>query len=202
MSLELELGPMFAGKSTALISKLTRYADVGLPCLYINHTKDIRLTESSDQVVSTHNSTFQKLSHKIKGIKITSLGDISVEEYEVIGIDEGQFFSDNNEGETFVEFVEIIRDWVLYKNKKVIIASLDSDFKLRPFGGVHYLLGLCGKGGLTKHVAICLKCDPGNRNDAPYSMRITGGDSIVESGGSDKYVPVCMKCYKKYNKYW
>jgi len=202
MSLELEFGPMFAGKTTALISKLTRYADVGLSCIYINHSKDIRLTESSDQVTSTHNSTFQKLSRKIYGVKISSLSDIDVTSYEVIGIDEGQFFSDDNKGETFVEFTETVRKWVVFENKKVIISSLDSDYKIRPFGGVHYLNGLCGKNGITKHVAICLKCDPGDRHDAPYTMKTTGNDSTLDPGGIDKYIPVCLKCYKKHNRYW
>ena len=202
MSLELELGPMFAGKSTALISKLTRYADVGLSCVYVNHTKDIRLTESCDEVVSTHNSTFQKLSRKIQGVKISDLSEIDVSSYEVIGIDEGQFFSDDNKGETFNDFITTIKKWVVFDNKKVIIASLDSDYKLQAFGGVHYLNGLCGKNGITKHVAICLKCNPTDRHDAPYTMKTSGNDSVLDPGGIDKYIPVCLKCYKKYNKYW
>lgn len=214
MSLEIEYGPMFAGKSTALISKLTRYADVGLKCVYVNHSKDIRLTESSDQVVSTHNSTFQKLSHKIQGVKVSYIWDVNVEGKDVIGIDEGQFFYDKEQiyldakGDVmdrkyiYDETIETIRRWVLVFNLKVIIASLDSDYKLRPFGCIHQLIGLCGKSGITKHVAICVKCDPMDRADAPYTMKIAGEDSIIDPGGADKYVPVCPKCYKKYNKYW
>ena len=205
MSLEIIYGPMFSGKSTDLISKLTRYADVGLKCVYANHSKDIRLTESSDQLVTTHNSTFQKLSHKIEGVKVQYIWDINTSGKDVIGIDEGQFFCDESHNKEdppcYNKTIEMIRYWVLKLNLKVIIASLDADFKLNPFGCMHNLIGLCGKGNLTKHTAICMKCDPFDRADAPYTMKIAGEDSIIDPGGADKYIPVCMKCYKKYNKY-
>lgn len=241
MSLEIVYGCMFAGKSTELIARLTRRADFGKKCLYINHSKDIRLSESTDGIVSTHNSGFQKLSKKITGIKVSHINDIdiNVDEYDDIGIDEFQFFHDKVE-EKSTESIEentkenikakessdgpeestkegksndkpkikyditiaTIRDWVLRLRKRVIIASLDSDFKLNPFGCAHHLIGLCGKGGVVKLTAICVKCENENPNDAPHTMKIAGDDSVLDPGGSDKYIPVCMKCYLIYNKYW
>lgn len=193
MSLEIIFGSMYSGKSSNLIAKITRAADVGLKTLYINHNKDIRITESSDSVVSTHNSGFQKLSKKVKGIKIEKLSDVDVSDYDVIGIDEGQFF---------VGIVSIIRQWVLELNKRVIIASLDSDFMLRPFGEVHLLIGLCEPGHINKLYAICKKCDPNDLKEAGYTLKTSEDNSIIDPGGVDKYLPVCMKCYKKYNKHF
>jgi thymidine kinase len=192
MSLELFWGPMFSGKTTALISKLTRHADVGMRCLYINHSKDVRLSESADDIVTTHNSSYQKLSKKVDGIKTNDLDAVEVDDYDIIGIDEGQFFSG---------IVPIIRRWVLVLGKRVFIASLDSDYLLRPFGETHLLTGLCPAGSITKFAAICKRCDPKDLRDAGYTLKIAGGDTQVDVGGADKYVPVCLTCHKLYNKY-
>ncbi|HLX52303.1 MAG TPA: hypothetical protein VKR58_00080 [Aquella sp.] len=190
MSLDIIYGCMYSEKSTRLITFVTKCADIGLNCLYINHSKDIRLTESNDDIVSTHNSTYQKLSPKVKSAKISRLDEIDVSDYHVIGIDEGQFFSG---------IVPTIRKWVLTLKKKVLIASLDSDFKLQPFGEVHLLIGLCAPGHITKLYAICKKCEPHKMKKAGCTMKITDDNTLIDVGGADKYLPVCLECYQKYN---
>ena len=190
MSLEIYIGPMWASKSSSLINKLTRYADIGLKVIYCNSLKDSRVTESSDLVVTTHNSGFKGLSKKIEGYKIDRLSDLNYDKYDIIGIDEGQFFAD---------LVPVVRDLVINKNKCVIIASLDYDSSLQPFGNVHELVGLCNPGHLHKMGAICKKCGPDNITDAGFTLKISGNESIIDPGGVDKYLPVCLKCYIKYN---
>lgn len=191
-SCKINFGCVRSGKSTAMISELTRAADVGLKVAYYNHSSDIRLTESSDSVVTTHNSGFTKLSKKINGFKVSSLSEVNFEGYHMVGIDEGQFFDD---------IVPVVRDLVLKKGIRVIIASLDYDYKLQPFGKVLELAGLCEPGNVNKLAAICEKCDVQDLRSASHSMKISGGTEIVDVGGADKYIPVCTKCYVKYNIY-
>lgn len=192
-SLKINFGCVRSGKSTAMISELTRAADVGHKVAYFNHSSDIRLTESSDNVVTTHNSGFQKLSKKIAGFKCSSLNDANFEGYRMVGIDEGQFFDD---------IVPVVRDLVLKKGVHVIIASLDYDFYLQPFGTVSELSGLCSPGNLNKLAAICEKCDRNSMTPAGYSMKIIGGKESKDVGGPEKYIPVCLGCYMKHNTYF
>jgi thymidine kinase len=188
---EIIWGPMFAGKSTELILRLTRYADIGLKCKYINHSKDIRLTESSDSVVTTHNSGFQKLSSKITGVKASTLDEVDIDGYNVIGIDEGQFFDD---------IVEVVTRWIIQHRVKVIIASLDADFKRKPFGKVRELIGIIPSKNITGLTAICSKCDPLKLSEAPYTLKMSGSDQLVDIGGADKYCATCDDCWRRYSK--
>jgi len=138
------------------------------------------------------------MSDKICCIKSGSLKNISVDKYEVIGIDEGQWFED---------LVEVVRTWVLEKNKRVIIASLDGSFEMHPFGQAHLLICLCDPNGIKKLGARCKRCMLKNKPyrhyrlvPAGFTIRTHGGNELIESGGSDNYEAVCLKCYKEYNK--
>ena len=75
-------GPMFGGKTTALISKLTRVADIGFKVIYINHSDDVRVTESSCDNVTTHNSQFKGLSKKVKSVSTNYLKKINIDAYD------------------------------------------------------------------------------------------------------------------------
>lgn len=188
-------GPMYAGKTTKLMQRLTMFADVGVPVLYINHVIDDRVTESSDDVVTSHNSQYKGSSHKVETIKVSSLDGVDVSRYSVIGIDEGQFFSD---------IVETVRKWVLEEGKHVFIASLDGDSNIKPFGRVHELICLCSPKGLYKLEAKCMNCLAESLNSDQFSLVPAGftfkkaGDNSKQQdvGGVDKYLAVCLRCYQ------
>ena len=202
-SLEMIIfGGMFSGKTTKLTTELTTCADVGLKTLYINHSDDNRETESADSHTTTHSSQFRGLSNKITSMKVSSLLDVDVNEFDVIGIDEGQFFED---------LVDTVRKWVLEDKKQIFIASLDGDFNIRPFGATHELICLCQPGGLIKLPAHCMNC---LKSETPYrrmSMVPAGftcrRKQLTESGhlprqkdvgGADKYMAVCLKCHQEH----
>jgi thymidine kinase len=191
-SCEIVVGCMCSGKSSNLISKLTQAADLQFKVAYCNHSKDIRITESSDSVVNTHNSGFQKLSSKIKGFKMETLNPEDLNDFDVIGIDEYQFFEKQNQN---------VKDLVLKYGKRVIIASLDYNFKLEPMGEVHELYGLCGPGDVNKLYAICKLCDRKSMKKAGWTLKISGDNSVVDVGGMEKYIPVCLECHVKHNTY-
>lgn len=138
-SCKIIFGPMFSGKSTKLRQEMTTLADVGAKVLYINHSKDSRNTESFDSNITTHHSGYKGLSNKIRPIKASKLSEIEINNYDAIGIDEGQFFDD----------LEVtVRDWVLNKNKHVIIASLDGNFLMGTFGQASRLISICDSGNI------------------------------------------------------
>ena len=192
--LELIFGSMFSGKTTYLLNQLTTCADVGLNCLYINHSSDQREVEKFDTNVTTHHSLFNGISEKISTKKTSSLSDIDVEAYDVIGIDEGQFFED---------IVPTVRKWVMKYNKHVFISSLDGDSNIKPFGHVHELICLCHPGSLRKLEAKCMNCLKTGLVDrhlsfvpAGYSFKKSGSkETQTDVGGVDKYMAVCLKCH-------
>ena len=80
--IDIILGPMFAGKSTELQRKITRFRFAGKKCIIIKHQNDTRYTQSC---MSTHDL------HLLEAISATSLSSITAhgQDYDVIGIDEG-----------------------------------------------------------------------------------------------------------------
>ncbi len=63
--------------------------------------------------------------------RLSALGD-TWRDYDVIGVDEGQFFPD------LVDFCEMAAN----AGKTVVVAALDADYNRRAFGRVHELLPL------------------------------------------------------------
>lgn len=189
------IGPMFSSKTTHLLAELTTCADLNHSVLYINHSSDIRNTEQQDAYITTHHSSFRKLSEKITQVKVNRLEEIpyDISAYDVIGIDESQFFPNIN---------AIVRDWVINKNKTVYLAGLNGDFRMMPIGEIHllYSLASCIK-LLTAKCEMCKAKITGSKRplmiDAHFTGKI-GGDKnkIVEIGGENLYKPLCMACHK------
>lgn len=199
-SCEIIFGPMGSGKTSKLTHELAMFADVGgkigMKVLYINYIGDNRSTENNTQYVTTHSSQSKGNSKKIDEIKVEKLSEVDVSQYHVIGIDEGQFFSD---------IVETVRKWVLELNKKVIISSLDGDINMKPFGQVSQLICICEPDSIHKLASRCINClYNGNPNVKAGFTKLrnntTGSDitNYINIGGMDEYIPLCMKCYKEY----
>ena len=103
------------------------------------------------------------------------------EKYDVIGIDEGQFFSQ------IVEFCQTMAN----KNKIVLIAALDGTFERKPFGNIISLIPLAEK--VLKLNAVCVYC----ANEAAFTKRIVESKQIQLIGGEEMYKPVCRPCFFK-----
>jgi thymidine kinase len=176
--LYLIIGPMFSGKTSSLISELTRFVDVGIPSLYINSDLDTRNRE-----YSTHNSSYAEVTNKILKTKTNLLSEVSKEcldKVDVIAIDEAQFFSD---------LLEVVPNWMKL-GKIIYVAGLDGDCEQRPFGSILQLIPYCTK--VKKLLSVCEICRRGGEiNKAPYTLRKEGKKELIEIGGADKYIPVC-----------
>ena len=176
--IEIILGCMFSGKSTELLRRIGRYESIGKNVLLVNHTNDIR----TDNSVETHNN----LKHT--AIKLTRLTEIwslpDFKKYDVIGIDEAQFFSD------LYDFVHNIEHF----NKTIIVAGLDGDYKRQPMGQILKLIPLCDE--VIKLTAMDMKDKDGT--PAIFTKRIVGNREQILIGGADSYIAVSRKNYFDY----
>ena len=197
--LEIVCGPMYSGKSSYLRDTLGRLADTGWKCLYINHSADSnRETAGGDDDCKTHNSQVKSMSAKIEVKLVDKLSDLKfkyLDKFDKIGIDEGQFFED----------LEVVRKWVIDYGLDILVASLNGDSDMKPFGKVHELI-CCAN--TSKHLtATCMHCglyrDHGRtvRRKAPFTFCFAKKDGQTLVGGSESYIAVCLKCHKTLS-YW
>lgn len=187
--LDLIWGPMFSGKTTEVLRRAFVEAEIGMKVLYINHSFDDR----TDEPFSTHNPLYkERLSTHthIDFLKTADLNSVDVKGYDVIVIDEAQFFED------LALCVKLLVDLC---RKHVIVCGLIGDYQRKTFGSISELLPLADSCTmLTSHCRECAKYKI--RTPAPFVHRFSGGDSKVEVGAGDKYIPVCRKCYLSLNQ--
>ena len=90
MSLELIIGPMFAGKTSALQSIIRRNEAIGISCAVYKPVSDTRY--GTDFYIYNHDQT------KVSALPVKSLKEQVCHELysksKVIVIEEGQFFDD------------------------------------------------------------------------------------------------------------
>lgn len=168
--LELILGCMYSGKSSTLLKKLGEWKSMGKQCAVINHTNDTRCGEE----VRTHSgSTYQAYKyHSLATFK-------SWQDYDVILVDEGQFFPD---------IVGCVQTY-LTAGKTVIVAGLSGDSKQKPFENICGLLSLADRVVYTR--ALCSICRDGT--PASFSRRLVKSKARLLPGGADVYMAVCRK---------
>lgn len=170
--IELIIGPMFSGKTTELLRRIRRYSVTQRRCLVVKHRKDTRY---SDTECATHDR------HVHVAIPCELLGDLEQEfaAYDVIGIDEGQFFAD----------IVTMADKLATAGKIVIVAALDGTFQRKPFGSVLELIPVAEQ--VDKLHAVCQLCF----RDAAFTRRLGDEQQMVELiGGADLYAAVCRNC--------
>lgn len=167
--LHLIIGPMFSGKTTELLRVAKRLQSINLKVLLLNYHEDTRYSTSE---MSTHDReslpcTFVKDLNKI---------ELLAKEYDIICINEAQFFED------LVEFCKK----QLKLNKTLYICGLDGDYKQEKFGEILNLVPLCDT--ITKLHAFCKVCKNGTK--AHFTKRLTEHNE-QKLIGVDEYIPVC-----------
>lgn len=177
--IEIILGCMFSGKSTEMMRRCSREEVIGKKVLYVNHEFDTR----TGNFVQTHTQ------HRKDAVKLTKLNDIHENtfiQYDVIGIDEGQFFPD------LLEFVLKCEKY----NKTVIISGLDGDSNRKPFGQILDCIPLCNS--VIKLTAMDMVDKDGS--EGIFSLRIDDDNkNQILVGAQDKFLAVSRKNYIQYN---
>jgi thymidine kinase len=172
----LVIGPMFASKSTALLAWERRSKFAKRTVVAFKHCIDARY--SSKNTIVTHDGNL--LDNAVVTDKLLPHVEFALQ-YDVILIDEGQFFDDLS------EFVQLINS----EKKHIVIAALSGDYKRVPFGPVVPLIAMADK--IQHQCATCVKCG----GDAPFTARISTETLQTVVGGSDKYEPRCSACFSK-----
>lgn len=178
--LEVICGPMFAGKSEEFIRRLRRADIANLKTLIFKPVLDTR----ADDEITSHNGNRMKAIPLTDPNEILNFPDLAT--YDVIAIDEAQFFS--------ADIVPVVRELVSM-GKRVIVAGLDLDYRSEPFGPMPQILALADS--ITKLQAICVVCG----EDACRSQRIINGnparysDPLIMIGSEESYQPRCKRCY-------
>ena len=171
--IEVICGSMFSGKTEELIRRLNRARIARQKVEVFKPAVDTRYDEKD---VVSHDEK------KTSSIPVQNASQILfyAEDFEVVGIDEAQFFGD--------EIVNVCNQ-LAKKGKRVVVSGLDMDFKGNPFGPMPALMAIAEY--VTKVHAICIRCG----NPANYSHRTVADEKLVVLGETDVYEPLCRKCF-------
>jgi thymidine kinase len=175
---------MFAGKSSAVITKVRRAEVIGWKTLVITSSIDTRY-ENTDTGTS-HLTTHDKNSLSALGVSVLK-GVCERSDYisaRLIVIEEAQFFPD------LYEFV--IRA-VEKDGKDVIVVGLDGDSDRKPFGQMLNLVPIADE--ILRLTSLCKRCGDGSPALFSALVRGTAKAEQIFVGGTDVYEAMCRKHY-------
>lgn len=162
--LSLILGPMYSGKSTTLLTRYRRYKFANKKCLLVKYSKDTRYDKNK---IITHDM----LEYNAKNCTKLEEIDNYVKDYEVICIDEVQFYED----------AYIYCDKWANEGLIVEACGLNGDFRRKPFEQISMLIPLSDK---IDHITAI---DESNGFEAPFTKRLSNETDQEVIGGKDKY---------------
>lgn len=173
--IEVITGCMFSGKTEELIRRVRRAVIARQKVILFKSAIDKRY---SNKDIVSHDSNV------IKSVPIMDARDIlpATQNFDVIGIDEAQFFD-----ASLTEVCEILAN----QGKRLIVAGLDLDYLGNPFGPIPTLISMAEY--VTKVHAICISCG----NLAHYSFRTVKNRSQIMLGAEETYEPLCRVCFRK-----
>jgi len=171
--IEVICGSMFSGKTEELIRRLKRAQfakqkiEIFKPAIDTRYDKEKVISHDLNEISSTPVSSSSKILELI-------------DEVDVIGIDEAQFFDNELPGVCAT----------LAKNGvRVIVAGLDMDYLGNPFGPIPNLMA--NAEFVSKVHAICVECG----DLAIHSNRIVSSKDLVHLGEQEEYEALCRACF-------
>ncbi len=176
--IEVICGSMFSGKTEELIRRLNRAKIAKQKVEIFKPIIDQRYDSEnivSHDATSIHSTPVQTATQII----------LYANDFDVVGIDEAQFFDDE---------LTAVCNQLADSGTRVIVAGLDMDYLGKPFGPIPSLLATAEY--VTKVHAICMICG----NLAQYSHRIVADDNLVVLGEKEAYEPLCRKCFLEKQK--
>ena len=173
--IEVICGSMFSGKTEELLRRVNRAKIAKQKIKIFKPKKDVRYDKK--KVISHDQNSIKSkpVSNPGKIIKLS-------EKFEVIGIDEAQFFDDS--------LVDVCNE-LANLGKRVIVSGLDMDYKGKPFGPMPNLLAIAEY--VTKVHAVCSK----SGKMASYTHRIVDSDDLILLGDTKKYQALSRKEFIK-----
>jgi thymidine kinase len=181
-SLTVISGPMFSNKSGELIRLATVHRIAGRRVGLFKHSLDDRY--EGVEHISTHGGHSAEAEPVGSSLSIGLLAS----SYEVIAVDEAQFFDDG-----LVDVCAGMVDGGLI----VIVAGLDRNFKGEPFGPMPDLMALADD--VMKLRAVCMKC---RSLEGSMTQRLIDGrpasrtDPVILIGAAESYEARCRNCHE------
>ena len=168
--IEVICGSMFSGKTEELISRIKKS---GKSYRVFKPETD---TRNKKNKIESHNKV------EIEATTIKNISDILKikTKYEIIGIDEAQFFSDQ---------IIVVCNLLANQGIRVIIAGLDMDYSGKPFGPMPFLMAIAEQ--VTKVHATCDETG----EPALYSYRKIENSETIMIGEKKEYMPLSRKAY-------
>ena len=180
--IEVVTGPMFSGKTAEIIKRAETLFYAKEKFLVFKPSIDNRW--SKNKIVSRLFKESKVVDAIVidreKSSDILNILEKKDNDIKAIIIDEVQFFD-----ESIIKTIQSIAN----KGKRVIVAGLDMDFQMKPFGSVPQILAISEF--VTKLSAVCFKC----HNSAAFSKRIKGSLKKTIEIGSETYEARCRKCF-------
>lgn len=173
-SIEVITGCMFSGKSEELSRRLRRAVIAKKRVLSIKHSSDNRYDSTA---ICSHVGT------RFPGVVASTTQEVREQglEFDVVGIDEGQFFAP--------ALIQVCED-LANTGVQVIVAGLDQTSEGHPFGPIPGLMVVADH--VSKLTAICIGCgEPATR-----TFHKAGKADVVEVG-ADAYEARCRHCWQK-----
>lgn len=170
---EVIIGPMFASKTSTLLTRCRRDTIGGNNCLMICHPLDRRYSDKPS--IATHDGIVFSAVRCTEEDSIMTMYSNAMF-YDSIYVDEAQFYSD----------IAVFSDKLASLGKKVVCSGLYADYRREPFVGMVKLLAVADR------IDFFTAIDPINGEDAPFTVRIRPceTDDSVCVGGAEMYRPV------------
>lgn len=186
-SLTVITGPMYSGKSEELIRLLRRAVIGGKRTVLLRPDIDDRY--DGYDLVSHAGSLFpaRSITPKAGQIQAATHSDYM---YDVIGVDEIQFFTPDH---------FLVKDVLIDladKGKDVIVSGLDMTYRRDPFGCVPDLMAVADR--VLKLDSVCHKCG----GIATLTQRLLDGKPApftgptIQIGGNESYEARCRDCWQ------
>jgi thymidine kinase len=178
MSLHLILGPMYSGKTSDLIRLADRYKIAKKKVIIVKYLADTRYSKDE---LAAHSGT-----RVLADASTDRLSLVDFEPYDVICVDEVQFYPDNKD---LIKWAD--------KGKIVVASGLSGNYLRHQFQGIPELISAADR--ITHLNSVCMLCN--NENGSFSAMRkeqtqIAGKAAETEFiGGQETYVALCRKCY-------
>ncbi|WP_263408184.1 thymidine kinase [Terriglobus tenax] len=181
--LEVITGPMFSGKSEELIRRLKRakIARQRVACFKPDIDLRYHRTAIASHSEQTHDAAV--VTPTSDRLKAELFENSSIEEIDVIGIDEVQFFDEG--------IIPLTLELV-HLGKRVILGGLDTTFANEPFGPVPNLMALADQ--VTKLSAVCMVCG----NPAIHTQRLGQSQELVVVGAAGLYEARCREHFEPF----
>lgn len=186
-TLEVIVGPMFAGKTEELIRRIKRELIAHRKVRVIKPIEDTR-TEAFIASRALDATGTSVIVERYEAFVIATEDDLEralEESADMIAFSEGQFLPAWVPARIRRLLHERVEDELI-----VVVEGLDLNYRLEPFGPMPEFLAMADS--VLKLDAICMKC---HRKGARFTQRVRGSLEVLQPGDRGSYEVRCRKCH-------